>query len=1037
MNKTIVRVEWEDPELETAVEWFRKWSHEYGVETATACGHEEKHAYPVRLVSGNTHNANDSFEITMDSEKACINGNRLRAVIYGINEFLFRYKTLLKENKTRASSEKKVHQAKENTKTFKPLFPYRSVWASAKYGEEWVEHGIHNRINSIALSDIIGILKGDEKVINIIRKAEKHDLDITVGGHVISSLVDIKELALDNPDFCALINGGRTDKGQICYSNPGARSFLANTILDFSRTLSFVSKAINRLTIWPEDSAVTCQCESCSKKAFNEFYAEMIYEAARLMAGDGSGIRIEFILYNALLGKPRKEAFITLDPPSKIISDADCLVAYWGRDYSNDLGKPENEFDYSGRARIEKTADAVRQKGAVVNIYEYYIDLWQLGDLFPFLGPIIYKDMVYYHKIGINGFLFDIADCPSSNPQYPFQFLKLLNLSFAGRAMWDDAGEYNDYFASFCRSYFWRKSDAAREILTVLFEALAPLSWLNLRHPLPGLSGGNPWFLEMAHEIFVFDPDSDEQTRTAARHRELCANAQNRLSKIAGSAYEKKSLEKHFEMLTWYVDYVVGRLQSTRLYLEAQEDMRSGKTGWQDKVEKGLEIDDRLGWPARKYYNLWKNHFFSSKILHLSPNTDQNKLMSTLATTGGKPVRSKPFPSWPVIDSKESNAVNKVLKSGKWWYGEKVRAFEQQYAAFHNAKHGVSCANGTVALEIGLLACGIGAGDEVIVPPYTFVATASAVLRVNAIPIFADIELDTCNLDPREVERKITKRTKAIMPVHFGGLPVDLDAFKALARKHNLRLIEDACHSWGSQWKNKGTGAIGDCGAFSFQMSKNITSGEGGILLSDDEAVADAARSYSNCGRGKGKKFYEHFLLGSNLRMTELQAAILICQLSRLEKQVLKREENAKYLDSKLKDIPGISLIKGDSRVTRRSYHMYIFRFLKEKWDGVTREEFLKALNAEGIPSSSGYPIPLYKNPLFLKKGDGPKFCPISCPYYGEKIDYTRVHCPNTEKICEEACWIAHPALLAKRSDMQDVVHAIAKIWENRNQLKK
>ncbi|MBU0715581.1 MAG: DegT/DnrJ/EryC1/StrS family aminotransferase [Verrucomicrobia bacterium] len=408
-----------------------------------------------------------------------------------------------------------------------------------------------------------------------------------------------------------------------------------------------------------------------------------------------------------------------------------------------------------------------------------------------------------------------------------------------------------------------------------------------------------------------------------------------------------------------------------------------------------------------------------------------------LAIAGGKPVRTKPFPiKWPVIGKEERQNLLSVFDSGKWWYGEKVAEFEKKYAAFQNAKYGVSCTNGTVAIEIALLACGIGAGDEVIVPPYTFMATASAVLKVNAIPVFADIDLNTGNLDPKAAAKAITAKTKAIMPVHFAGLPVDVDAFKALARKHKLRLIEDACHSWGSQWKGKGTGALGDCGVFSFQMSKNITAGEGGILLTDNEKIADAARSYSNCGRGKGKAFYEHYLLGSNLRMTELQAAILLGQLTRLKEQTIKRQKNAVLLDKGLKNIPGIALLKNDPRVTRRSYHLYIFRFVTEAWGGVSRETFLNALKAEGISVWSGYPIPLYKNPLFQKSGKGPRYCPLSCPYYGKKIDYTRVSCPNSERICKEACWIVQKDLLAEPSDMQDIIAAVAKVWEHRKELR-
>ncbi|MDD5688075.1 MAG: DegT/DnrJ/EryC1/StrS family aminotransferase [Elusimicrobia bacterium] len=410
--------------------------------------------------------------------------------------------------------------------------------------------------------------------------------------------------------------------------------------------------------------------------------------------------------------------------------------------------------------------------------------------------------------------------------------------------------------------------------------------------------------------------------------------------------------------------------------------------------------------------------------------------MGKLAINGGKKVRTQEYPTWPVFGATERKNLLKVFDSGKWWYGENVKEFEAKYAKFQDAKYAVACCNGTIGLEMALLACGVGAGDEVIVPPYTFMATASAVLRVNAIPVFADIELDTANINPKEVERKITSKTKAIIPVHFGGMPCDMDTLKNIAKKHNIRIIEDACHSWGTKYKGKGTGALGDCGVFSFQMGKNITSGEGGIFISDNNEIAETARSYHNCGRGEGKGFYEHYLLGSNFRMTELQAAILLGQLTRLEKQTLIREKNGYFLDKNLKNIPGISLIRRNPDTTRQAFHMYLFRFVRDKWEGITRNKFLDALMAEGVLCHSGYPIPLYKNPIFMRTGEGKKNCPISCPYYGEKVDYTKVVCPNSETICEEAVYIPQRILLSNKKGMQDIVDAVTKIWENRSELK-
>lgn len=409
--------------------------------------------------------------------------------------------------------------------------------------------------------------------------------------------------------------------------------------------------------------------------------------------------------------------------------------------------------------------------------------------------------------------------------------------------------------------------------------------------------------------------------------------------------------------------------------------------------------------------------------------------MSELALLGGSPVRTRPFPSWPVFDEAEVQAVTEVIRSGKWWFGEKVKEFAAAFAAFQDAKHGICCTNGTAALEIGLYACGVGAGDEVIVPAYTFIASPASILGVNAIPVFADIELDTSNLDLADVEAKITDRTKAIMPVHFGGYIADMEALRALAEKHHLKIIEDACHSWGGKWQGKGTGALGDCGAFSFQMSKNITAGEGGIVLTDDDTVAELAASYANFGRRKDEGFYAHFLPGTNHRMTEMQAALLLTQLTRLEAQTLRREANGRYLDRALAGIPGIRLQRPEPRISRRAYHMYIFRFLPEAWPGVTRERFLEAVGAEGITIWSGYPVPLYANPVFSRTGAGPENCPVSCPFYGREVDYPQVRLPHTEQVCAEACWIPHQVLLDDESGMQDIADGIAKVWDHRAEL--
>ena len=410
--------------------------------------------------------------------------------------------------------------------------------------------------------------------------------------------------------------------------------------------------------------------------------------------------------------------------------------------------------------------------------------------------------------------------------------------------------------------------------------------------------------------------------------------------------------------------------------------------------------------------------------------------MSELALKGGKPVRTKPFPEWPMYDECEERALLDVLRSRKWWYGERVKEFEEKFASYQDARFGITTTSGTTALQIALIAAGVGAGDEVIVPPYTFVATATAVLAVNAIPVFADVDRDTLNLDPEAVREAITEKTKAIIPVHFAGYPADMDELKGIAQEHGLVIIEDACHAWGTDYKGRKVGAIGSMGAFSFQASKNITSSEGGIILTDDEELADLCRSYSNCGRGKDRPWYEHYILGGNYRMTEFQAAILLCQLGRLDDQVTRRMESAKVLDEGLREVEGIELLQQEPKGKRRSYHLYCFRYVQEDFGGVPREKFIEALVAEGIPASPGYPFPLYRNPLFERRGEGPRYCPLSCPYYGKEVDYTKVHCPNTEQVCREVVWLTQTVLLGSKEDMEDIIRAVRKLREHVGELR-
>ncbi len=400
--------------------------------------------------------------------------------------------------------------------------------------------------------------------------------------------------------------------------------------------------------------------------------------------------------------------------------------------------------------------------------------------------------------------------------------------------------------------------------------------------------------------------------------------------------------------------------------------------------------------------------------------TTQNA--SPLALHGGTPVRppEKAWPAWPMYDDREKQALMEVLESRRWFYGPRVAQFEQEFAAFQDAKFCVSCNSGTAGLEIALEALGIGPGDEVIVPPYTFVATVSAVMRVGATPVFVDLDKSWC-MDPNAAEAAITRRTRAIMPVHFGGRVCDIDRLGGIAQARGIALIEDACHSWGAKWKGKGTGALGLCGIFSFQESKNMTGGEGGAILTDNEKFAALCRSICNCGREEGMPWYHHINVGTNARLTEFQAALLSAQLSRLEAQTIKRERNAALLNSELAEIEGLVPQPSSNRITRRAYHLYCLRIEEEAF-GCSRERFVEACRAEGLPISPGYPLPLYKQPVFKKF---------------KEINYDACCCPVAEDLCyKSGMWMPHPVLLTEEADMRDIINIIRKVKENASALR-
>lgn len=411
--------------------------------------------------------------------------------------------------------------------------------------------------------------------------------------------------------------------------------------------------------------------------------------------------------------------------------------------------------------------------------------------------------------------------------------------------------------------------------------------------------------------------------------------------------------------------------------------------------------------------------------------------MGKPAILGGRPVRSGSWPGWPIWNPEtDEKRVIEVLRSGVWSRSDVVSEFEEKWAAAVGAKRCLAVVNGTNALIASLVQLGIGGGDEVIVPPYTFIATVAAVLATGAMPVFVDTDPETFQIDVRKIEAKITPRTRAILPVHILGLPADMENILKIAKKHDLLVVEDACQAWLAEIGGKKAGTFGDAGCFSFQNSKNLPIGEGGAIVSDDEEFMDRCYSYHNYGMPYGTMVGAvgagSVMAGTKLRLTEYQAAIGLAQLKRLEEQTATRNENAAYLKEQISGMPGIIPYKLYDNVTRAAFHLFPFRYRKEAFQGLPRAAFLKALKAEGIPCSGGYAT-LNDQPYLAHAFQTKNFQKM---YPAEMLnidDYlARNQCPENDRLCnEEAVWLPQYVLLGSRADMDLIANAIEKIHKN------
>jgi dTDP-4-amino-4,6-dideoxygalactose transaminase len=416
--------------------------------------------------------------------------------------------------------------------------------------------------------------------------------------------------------------------------------------------------------------------------------------------------------------------------------------------------------------------------------------------------------------------------------------------------------------------------------------------------------------------------------------------------------------------------------------------------------------------------------------------------MGILAINGGKPVSKDRYKvKWPEVGQDDIRSIVRVVESGQWWRytttrESEVSLFEKEYAHYHDAKYCLSVFNGTVAIVAALKALGIEAGDEVIVPSLTFIASASAIILAQGVPIFADVLEDTCQIDPVSIEKKITRRTKGIVVVHYGGYPADMDAILKIAKRHRLFVVEDSAHAQGTEWKGRKVGAIGDIGTFSFQQSKSLTSGEGGAIITNSKELYEKVYAYHHIGRAHGSAKYDHTIVGPNYRITEFQGALLRTQLKKLQRQTEKRMENANLLSKGLKEIEGIKPLKEDKRITQRGYYFYILRYDEKAFGGLSRENLLKALSAEGTPLGVGYRMPVYQSPVFQKSHFGRTGCPISCEKYKGKIDYSKVRCPAAEKISYKQLLTLDTHILLQKSNITNLLKALKKIQKHQKEFK-
>jgi len=405
-----------------------------------------------------------------------------------------------------------------------------------------------------------------------------------------------------------------------------------------------------------------------------------------------------------------------------------------------------------------------------------------------------------------------------------------------------------------------------------------------------------------------------------------------------------------------------------------------------------------------------------------------------LALLGGTPVRDKAWSQWPARGAEEERALIAALRNGDWGGfplpNERSAAFGAAFAERHDCEHALCVANGTVSLEVALQAMGVEPGAEVIVPAYTFEATASAALFSGCVPVFADIDPVTWCLDVESAAALVTERTQAIVPVHLAMTIADLDAIGSLAGKHGLAVLEDCAHAHGARWRGRGVGSWGDAGSFSFQTSKLMTAGEGGIVTTSDDALLDRLHALVNCGRQRPGAAEPAAVIGHNYRMTDLQAAILEVQLGRLDSQHEIRAANARHLRAAIDNIEGLTNLRIDDRVTTQAIYQFVFRFDNHAFAGIDRDVFVAALQAEGVPADGRFYESLPVSELLRPD-------PARYPAWSAALAAApAANCPNAERAAyRESVWLPHQLLLGTEAEVDDIVEAVLKVQRSAGDL--